>query len=781
MACYDRIQGRFWSAGSSYVRRLAPDLIAVGIGAMLVLAAWSRVWCCGTLFKGGSDNAGLWPTWSFVVSELQRGELPLWDPFTVGGHSMVGEGQQGTLYPPLLLTAWLFGIRALTAKAYLAFTVAHALLALMGGYVLGRALRLGSLGALAVGITFSLSGFATIGALAHMNVFLANSWVPLILAGPLLAAWRGRLAWVLLSAIAIAMSLLAGYPQPAFHASILLVAIVLGLTLTKTPTGARVLSPARALGAVIIAGSLAFALAAPQIMASLEYTPRAIRWSGAPHPFPANMAVPFGVVALNPHLTWGEIGGLLWRQAGINETEVLVGGAGAVAIMVAVFARWRRAMPWLTLAMLGLILALGPETPVLKLLYTGLFPIIDRISEPVRYLLLIQIGAAVLIGIGVDTITIRQKAPRSHWVQTAAAATLIAAALVLSLSPAGSGTGLGGTVVYDSLMLGLALSVILLWRLVIVSGPLAAILVTALLGLELASGWFYRIPMRVRSPDLPQAIAHSDLLDWTAGFLANHPGSYRIDHASSALPPNTGQVLRVKTTNGYGATRPTAFYELQDTLGYLPPSVGANLLGIRYVFSTRALPGLQMIAQHGDVGVYENVHALPLAWFAERVAAESSEQSVIELMAAPGYDPSREAVVLGQPPIRGLGSKPAGSWRVDPATETPQRIEIPVSTDSTRLLVVSEPYYPGWTATVDDKPVPIVPTDLALTGVEIPPGAHRLVLAYRPWSIRAGIGMAAAGMAFGAGIMMLGPLGGAAYARRRFGPVIHGPRTRRER
>jgi hypothetical protein len=47
------------------------------------------------------------------------------------------------------------------------------------------------------------------------------------------------------------------------------------------------------------------------------------------------------------------------------------------------------------------------------------------------------------------------------------------------------------------------------------------------------------------------------------------------------------------------------------------------------------------------------------------------------------------------------------------------------------LAVVLDPFYPGWTATLDGKPVPILRADFAFQAVQVPAGRHALALTYR--------------------------------------------------
>ncbi|MBX9759000.1 MAG: YfhO family protein, partial [Beijerinckiaceae bacterium] len=68
-------------------------------------------------------------------------------------------------------------------------------------------------------------------------------------------------------------------------------------------------------------------------------------------------------------------------------------------------------------------------------------------------------------------------------------------------------------------------------------------------------------------------------------------------------------------------------------------------------------------------------------------------------------------------------------WRVD-------RIEIEIETGAPAILKLNAPYYPGWEVEVDGVRKPVVPVDLLFRGVEIPPGARKVVFAFRPLSWR---------------------------------------------
>jgi hypothetical protein len=66
-------------------------------------------------------------------------------------------------------------------------------------------------------------------------------------------------------------------------------------------------------------------------------------------------------------------------------------------------------------------------------------------------------------------------------------------------------------------------------------------------------------------------------------------------------------------------------------------------------------------------------------------------------------------------------------------------VHIAVDSPCPGLLVLSDTYYPGWTATVNGKTTPIHPTDIALRGVVVPVGHSEVTMTFAPTTFRHGV------------------------------------------
>jgi uncharacterized membrane protein YfhO len=62
------------------------------------------------------------------------------------------------------------------------------------------------------------------------------------------------------------------------------------------------------------------------------------------------------------------------------------------------------------------------------------------------------------------------------------------------------------------------------------------------------------------------------------------------------------------------------------------------------------------------------------------------------------------------------------------------------------FVVISDQYYPGWEATVNGTPTPILRANYAFKALRVPAGSSDIVLEYRPKSVPLGAGLSLAAM-----------------------------------
>jgi len=171
-----------------------------------------------------------------------------------------------------------------------------------------------------------------------------------------------------------------------------------------------------------------------------------------------------------------------------------------------------------------------------------------------------------------------------------------------------------------------------------------------------------------------------------------------------------------------------------------------RLLGIDYLITWKMQPitreGLLLpatpiyhgMSPSGDAKVYRLPWKAQRAWLAEKTQGVTSKSDIWRIMQSDDFEPHKVALILSSnQTIESAG----GSVKV--ISDRPGYIELEVENEDESLLVVSEAWYPGWTATVDGRKAPTEMVNGYVQGVHLQnPGPQRVLLEYNPLLLRQG-------------------------------------------
>lgn len=150
------------------------------------------------------------------------------------------------------------------------------------------------------------------------------------------------------------------------------------------------------------------------------------------------------------------------------------------------------------------------------------------------------------------------------------------------------------------------------------------------------------------------------------------------------------------------------------------------------VFQQVSLPPWRRVLS-SDIKLYENSAVLPRAFLVQEVQTAADDAAALALLRAADFDPARTAILISE----SIPITPAATQTKPIATithYTAERIEITVKAgDAPALLMLTDAYYPGWIATVNDQPTPILRADILFRAVPVPAGDSAVVFEYRPW------------------------------------------------
>ena len=161
--------------------------------------------------------------------------------------------------------------------------------------------------------------------------------------------------------------------------------------------------------------------------------------------------------------------------------------------------------------------------------------------------------------------------------------------------------------------------------------------------------------------------------------------------------------------------------------------------------------------------VAENTAALPRAFLVSSVRMARHDQDVLVWMADDAFDPRQLALV--EPLARQDAPWPGWLLQQDvPPGEawierySPTEIVVRTRSATDGFLVLTEPFFPGWRATVDGLSTGIYRTDYLFRGVFVPAGERVVRFTYEPvpFRIGAGLGLATLAVLLAAGLVAAG-------------------------
>jgi hypothetical protein len=726
----------------------APDGLAL---AALVLLALIFFWPLslgrGWIPQGGGDLVSfLWPTYSYAAQALHTGRIPLWNPSLYSGAPFAADNQSGFFYPINLVVFLLWPSLPYVAVEWL--VVFHVWLAGAGMYglmrvVLPPAAGLGQRLAppLAAALAFMFSDvFVT--HIGNLNIIAVSAWLPLTFAALHLSLIRRSWPWAAAAGAGLGVAALAGHAQMT-----LIVAGALALYAlwqaalagfeTAGPAAQRArqwLAPLASLIILIVVAVGVSALALLPAAQLAAYTGRArLDYAAA-----AEYSLPWaGLAGLFSPLVFGRGAAAFWG----GWPRVELGYAGALTLLLAALAPYRglNRLPLFLagLAVFGLLVALGQNTPVHYMLYR-LVPGFAQLRVPARFILLTDFGLAGLAGFGLARLG-------ELGVRRIAGAALAVAVIGLLVVLAGFLATPGHAAHWGQLLLGLGvlLGALVIGALLLRTAPRAAALACLLLLAVDLVGQGAGVEIDAHDPTLgydhPAAVA----------YLLAQPGPTRLDSAAGAWAPDAAARLGLEDIGGISNPLSLAAYETYAG------AVGArgtplyNFLNAQFVLADKGQPPgdsslVPIFNDDPSLDIYLNTNAQPRVHLIYRAELVSGGAAAFGALHAPQFDPSG-AVVLdtnvaapAPPALDGSGARAAGERNLFYTNYAPESQTIVAQTPAPAYLVLSEVWYPGWRAWVDGIAVPIYPADLAFRAIYLAqPGQHTVTLRFDPpiWKI----------------------------------------------
>jgi hypothetical protein len=747
----------------------------------------------GQVYHMDDAADGYYPSHVAILRAFGAGHLPTWERGAWCGWPLVADPYYGAFYPPTVLFALLGAVGGLGWQAAL-----HVLLAGLGMFLLLERRRLDVGPALLGAASIALGSFMVV-RIRHIIFVQGLAWMPLCLyfiEGWIAERRRRELA---LAGLAGGLALLCGALPLALFFAFFAAAYAL-------PRLLRAPNRAEALGGLAVMALLAGLVAMAQIAPTFAHIPHSPRGAiGTDFTFASSYAWPkweYLGTLIAPEI-FGHDDRAQWYGQ-YNHWEMAGYYAGALVVLLAPLGLLRAGrrpelIALFVLALVGILLAFGARTPLHKLFYNWV-PVYSSLRCPTRALVMFLLGMPILAAEGLTWLA----APERRGTRRA----LVGAAVAFALLVAG---GVGAwKILHPKLRvlppeLASRHAFAQLVVVVAIGGAIVALLVGGVLKrreatLALALVTIVdllvvgRANIQPRPGDYAAGMERFAAVDW---LIAHKPvDRFAPDPYGPFRLHNLGMVYGLEGASGYDSVSvwhyvnflytlnnggpypwPTLRTDLAqgDVKNWRSPLV--DLLNVRWAIATappapgwierfHPQPGARPHATYEPtwdprLNVYENPHPLPRAFVVYR--AEVHPEDAAQARALSALDP-RKRVILDRAP----SPPPVGDDRpFTPAREVRlerQRVTIEAEATAPGILVLSDVDYPGWRATVDGQPAPILRADYAFRGVALPAGRYTVVMTYASWPTRIGLGLSIFGLF---GLILLAVRGDRGRARPR--------------
>ncbi len=753
-----------------------PDIPAIALLAVLP-AFFLKELPGGLPPYGGDIFVHVYPLLSLLARGLHAGRPTLWNFYAAGGYPLAPYSALA-VYPPVVLALLTRGVTGALAALYVCYLATLG----VGTYLLAAELGQSRPARLLAGVTLSCGGFVAAHTYAG-HIFELGAICPLPLAYLLLrrAIRRQHLGSALWCGVWLGLMTLAAGLQFLPFALAPLPALALWHAARRLRDGAS-LGLARALwplAALVLAGLVGVALGAVLLIPFGEVLGATLRAGVVPYQDATTQSLPWRnlITLVAPDALGNAADGTYWpaNRYGpyFHEIYAYAGVLPLFLAPVALLSRARRrpALPYGVLALLSLVVMLGANTPLYRLVYA--LPGAGLLRVPARAGLPLDFALALLAGFGLDAL---RETPRR------AVAALLApgvALLGVALAALYGGQLLAG---HDGLPpAARALAQAAGLRLAVAAGLGGA---ACLVAARLRAAWTLAAP----------ALAVLDLVTANGALMRPvDPARYYASTAAVRALPRGGEYRFLALGTGMVTGR---LYDVQDAaplaltdywglfhqdeirragggvvatsrdvVGTIDP-FALRLFGVRTVLGDTPLrvsvlhaAGRVSSARWSTPGganwnvslvdatsyIYHDPRALPRL-FVVSGAIHASADVALTLLRKGAIDPLRTvALSPGAAPVTGLWAAAQRRW-ADWLAADPDNTLTAHADGGARggYLVVDDGWFPGWTATVDGLSASVLRADYLLRAVHLLPGRHTVRLTYAPLSYLLGAVISAA-------------------------------------
>ncbi|MEK6646406.1 MAG: YfhO family protein [Candidatus Firestonebacteria bacterium] len=759
------------------MKKIYKDIIAVLLLAIIPLVFLSNLFLPNTMVGGGDLLIQGYPFKYASVEMLKEGKMPLWLPYINSGVPLLVGGQvDPVIYPPNLI----FNLLKVPAHLQTNYNfILHIFLAGFFMYLLMMQIISDRFAAFFSAVAFMFTGhIITLINAGHVLNICAMVWTPFLFFCLERGIVKKQYIYFLIGGVGFGFQMLTGGMQYIYYIMLALSVyfIYRMFLLWKQEKNTKQIAKFTLLFIIFVI--IGCALSAVQFIPFYEYYTQSHR-VGTGYEFASSFSTPPeellsyiipGLFGLKDQTYWGRNG---WETSRfpVQHSDYIGISTLILAILSILFVKDYKIHIrfFITLAIASLILACGGFTPLYKLVYY--LPLFGSFRNSRRFLILFSFSASLLAGLSLSglfefvkskfekklskskkNIIEETNINRLKQLKTGLFVTVGIVLFVGVISYANLDNFVefikskipGGILdkqlrdeialksfKFTIVMIGLSATLIFL-LLKKIKSNFAKILFSCLIIFDL---WSLNSSF-VNTSD-PRKLINKD---YVIDFLQHDKDVFRIFaiDRNSGYMSNHWMFHKIQSITGYHGVPLKCPTELLSELG-TNSFLLWDMLNVKYILASNKLDHpLLKLEQDGNIKIYRYINSWPRAYMVNNIKVIKDKSSIFAEMKSGNFNP-RTQVILEEEPKEFVANSNQSTSQVYITKYEANEIELKANIKNDGYMVLSEVYFPGWKAYVDEKETKIYKANYALRSIALKSGEHIIKFKYEPFSVKIGM------------------------------------------
>ncbi len=713
-------------------------------------------WSAYSVYEGPVRNNAMpdiitqiYPWREFTINSLKNGEIPLWNPYNFSGTPHLANFQSAPFFPFNIL----FFLPLEFIFSWSILVLLQPLFAGVGMYVFIRSLKLSRIGAVMAAISFMFCGFLTTW-MGYATLGYAILFLPFALWGVYNYIESKKVYYGVIIALLILLSVFAGH----FQTSVYFLGTLLGYIIFESLRH----KDKKALIYLLCCFAFGVLLTLPQVLPSLEFYANSVR-EGIVRQIEV---IPFMYI---PTLVAPDFfGNPVTRNDWFGHYAEWSGYAGVIPLLLASFAsmslfrRDKRVLFFIILATISLLLAF--QTPINNLIFVLKVPLFST-SAASRIIVLFSFSVAVLSAFGIDFLI-----KRARYLSLKRILLFLSICLLLlialwsvpffKLLPDSEKNLIAQSNLVLPTLIIIAFSVLISGLYIVRKKRVLVYVVSTVILLGVCVDMM-RFSMKWM-PFEPDEFVFKDV-----GVTQFYEQSQTVGRYLGEFSAENSVYYKLQTLGGYDPLYSARYGEFVKYVELGQKESGSrsivrfpynskyvdkaiNYLGVEYIpqkksddrmpwaFPIQNYPvdRFSVVYEDNAYRIFRNNQSYPRVFVVDRFIIENDDEKMLNMMFRDDIDLRNTAILEKDPGIRNNASPAANVKIVDYKNNS---IDVRVDSQSNALLVLTDSYYPGWKAYIDDSEVEILRTNYAFRGIIVPEGRSTVRLVYEPDTFLYGI------------------------------------------